>query len=186
MIGHLARVLAGTLLAAACAFAQGTEPFPQPINTTDGVIRVNIAEFASVPDIGGEPARMMLLRDEPGARRLFVNDMRGPLYSVSYDGKTVTQYVDINAASWGVSVQSGGRERGFQSFGRCGTRSRRVAAFCGNSRGNDPIITSMANTARAAESSTSRIARLIRASFAAASTSSSRVKSLRLQGLRLL
>ena len=31
---------------------------------------------------------MMLLVDEPGTRRLFVNDMRGPLYSVSYDGKT--------------------------------------------------------------------------------------------------
>ena len=32
---------------------------------------------------------MMLLVDEPGTRRMFVNDMRGPLYSVSYDGKTV-------------------------------------------------------------------------------------------------
>ena len=30
---------------------------------------------------------MMKLVDEPGTRRLFVNDMRGPLYSVSYDGK---------------------------------------------------------------------------------------------------
>jgi hypothetical protein len=54
--------------------------------------------------------------DEPGSRRLFVNDMRGPLYTVSYDGKTVTRYLDINAAKWGVGVQSAGRERGFQSF----------------------------------------------------------------------
>jgi hypothetical protein len=54
--------------------------------------------------------------NEPGSRRLFVNDMRGPLYSVSYDGKTVAQYVNINAPNWGVSVQSMGRERGFQSF----------------------------------------------------------------------
>ena len=59
---------------------------------------------------------MMLLVDEPGTRRLFVNDMRGPLYSVSYDGKTVTLYLDINAPDWGVSVQSQGNERGFQSF----------------------------------------------------------------------
>ena len=59
---------------------------------------------------------MMLLVDEPGTRRLFVNDMRGPLYSVSYDGKTVTPYLDINAPKWGVGVQSQGRERGFQSF----------------------------------------------------------------------
>ena len=59
---------------------------------------------------------MMLLVDEPGTRRMFVNDMRGPLYSVSYDGKTVTPYLDINAPTWGVSVQSQGNERGFQSF----------------------------------------------------------------------
>ena len=59
---------------------------------------------------------MMLLVDEPGTRRMFVNDMRGPLFTVSYDGGTVTQYLDINASNWGVDVQSGGRERGFQSF----------------------------------------------------------------------
>ena len=59
---------------------------------------------------------MMLLVDEPGTRRMFVNDMRGPLYSVSYDGKTVRLYLDINAPAWGVSVQSQGNERGFQSF----------------------------------------------------------------------
>jgi hypothetical protein len=47
---------------------------------------------------------------------MFVNDMRGPLYAVSYDGATVRQYVDINAPQWGISVQSTGRERGFQSF----------------------------------------------------------------------
>lgn len=70
----------------------------------------------------------MLLVDEPGTRRLFVNDMRGPLYAVSYDGKTVTRYLDINQQEWGVPVQAMGRERGFQSFalhptfGRPGTR----------------------------------------------------------------
>ena len=65
------------------------------------MIRVRFAEFASIPDIGGEAARMMLLVDEPGTRRLFVNDMRGPLYTVSYDGRTVTQYLDINAHAVG-------------------------------------------------------------------------------------
>jgi len=116
MTRHLTHALAATLLTASVAFGQSIDPFPQPINTTDGVIRVNIAEFASVPDMNGEPARMMLLVNEPGTRRLFVNDMRGPLYNVSYDGKTVTRYIDINAQNWGVSVQSQGRERGFQSF----------------------------------------------------------------------
>jgi hypothetical protein len=59
---------------------------------------------------------MMNLVDEPGTKRLFVNDMRGPIYSVSYDGKTVVPYLDVNAATWGNPVQSTGRERGFQSF----------------------------------------------------------------------
>jgi len=110
------RVLAVTLLMACCALAQTIDPFPKPIADNGEPLRVNLVEFASVPDVGGEAARMMLLVNEPGTRRLFVNDMRGPLYTVSYDGKTVTPYVDINASNWGVNVQSQGRERGFQSF----------------------------------------------------------------------
>ena len=63
-----------------------------------------------------EPARMDLLLDEPGTRRMFVNTMRGMLYSVSYDGKTVTPYLDLNDPKWGHPVQFTGSERGFQSF----------------------------------------------------------------------
>jgi hypothetical protein len=115
------------LIAAAAAAQTATDPFPAPIPTTDGVIRVRFREFASIPDVGGEAARIMLLVDEPGTRRMFVNDMRGPLYTVSYDGRTVTPYLNINDPKWGVHVQSMGRERGFQSFalhpqfGRAGT-----------------------------------------------------------------
>jgi hypothetical protein len=94
---------------------QTADPFPQPIEARQGVITVGVRDFASVPDIDGVAARMMNRVNEPGTKRLFVNDMRGPLYSVSYDGK-VALYLDINAAAWGVSVQSMGRERGFQSF----------------------------------------------------------------------
>jgi hypothetical protein len=75
-----------------------------------------VREFASLPDIDGVPARMMRLVDEAGTKRLFVNDMRGPIYVVSYDGKAVSLYLDINDPKWGVSVQSQGRERGFQNF----------------------------------------------------------------------
>jgi hypothetical protein len=57
----------------------------------------------------------MQLLNEPGTRRLFVSVMTGPLYTVSYDGKTVGMYVG-NAPQWEVSVQSQGSERGFQSF----------------------------------------------------------------------
>src|ERR1044072_2647897 len=116
-----------TLFAAAAlllpaVFAQNTgatrNPFPQSIAATEGVIPVRFVEFAAIPDSPGTTqfARPMLLVDEVGSRRLFVNDMRGPLYSVSYDGKSVHLYVDINAEKWGVKVQSNGSERGFQSF----------------------------------------------------------------------
>ena len=95
---------------------QSNDPYPQPIAATEGVIRVNAREFASLPDIDGVPARMMRLVDETGTKRLFVNDMRGPIYSVSYDGKAVSLYLDINDPKWGVAVQAQGRERGFQNF----------------------------------------------------------------------
>ncbi len=88
------------------ASAQTTnDPFPTPVAAVEGVINVDFVEFASIPDIDGQAARVMLLVDEPGSRRMFVNDMRGPLYSVSYDGQTVTQYVDVNAETWGVSIE---------------------------------------------------------------------------------
>ena len=117
------RIASGIALAAVIGVAAGStfaqkpdDPFPSPIPAEEGAIRVNLTEFALLPDVGGEAARTMLLVDEPGTRRLFVNDMRGPLYTVSYDGKAVALYLDVNAAAWGTPVQSMGRERGVQSF----------------------------------------------------------------------
>ena len=113
----VARLIAAAMLLASPAVAQTTnDPFPEPIASVEGVIRVGYVEFASIPDLAGEAARMMLVTTGPGTRRLFVNDMRGPLYSISYDGRTVKQYLDVNAAAWKVGVQSMGNERGFQSF----------------------------------------------------------------------
>src|SRR5262245_57450934 len=115
------RAIAVALLLATPQFAQlqgVRDPIAKPIASTEGVITVQAVEFASLPDTPGQaqPARMMLLLTEPGTRRLFVNDMRGQLYSVSYDGKTVTLYLDVNAQDWGIGVQSQGAERGLQSF----------------------------------------------------------------------
>jgi len=115
------------LFAAPLAAQNTSDPFPTPIEPAAGVIAVNFREFASIPDIDGTPARMMTLFTEPGTERIFVTDMRGPIYSVSYDGSSVSQYVNINDAQWGVAVQSQGRERGIQSmtfhpqFGQAGT-----------------------------------------------------------------
>jgi mono/diheme cytochrome c family protein len=43
-------------------------------------------------------ARVNYLRDEPGGRRFFVNDLNGPLYILDKQKKTVTTYLDFNGA----------------------------------------------------------------------------------------
>ena len=87
MAARLFRTLLAVALSISPLVAQTTTTTPlPPIDSAASVITVNVAEFASIPDVDGVAARMMLLVDEPGTRRLFVNDMRGPLYSVSYDG----------------------------------------------------------------------------------------------------
>ena len=43
-------------------------------------------------------ARVNYLRDEPGGRRFFVNDLNGPLYILDKQTKAVTTYLDFNGA----------------------------------------------------------------------------------------
>ena len=106
-----------TLLFSSSLFAQTEiDPFPEPIEANKYVITVAFEEFATIPDNNGLAARLMSLVDEPGTQRLFVNDMRGVVYSVSFDGKNVAPYLDINAGEWGIPVQPDGRERGVQSI----------------------------------------------------------------------
>jgi glucose/arabinose dehydrogenase len=110
-------ILLAAALCASPACGQTTgDPFPTPIPATDGAVVVHFVEFARVPDVGGEAARMMLLVDEPGTRRMFVNDMRGTLYSVSHDGRNVETYLNLDDPRWSVGVASSSNEMGFQSF----------------------------------------------------------------------
>ncbi|HEX6315083.1 MAG TPA: PQQ-dependent sugar dehydrogenase [Gemmatimonadaceae bacterium] len=98
----------------ATAGAQVTNPYVTGIRPDDAVV-VGFREFATLPDIEGVAARMMLLMPEPGTRNVFVNDMRGPLYRVSGDGE-VALYLNVDDPRWEKRVQSRGRERGVQSF----------------------------------------------------------------------
>ncbi len=41
-------------------------------------------------------ARVNFLRDEPGGRRFFVNDLNGPLYILDKQTKRFTTYLDFN------------------------------------------------------------------------------------------
>jgi len=92
------------------------DPFPTAIETTQGVVAVKFVEFATIPDVKGEAPRLMHFVDEPGTKRLFVSVMTGALYSLSYDGKVVTEYLDLTAPAWNVAVQASGAEQGVQSF----------------------------------------------------------------------
>jgi hypothetical protein len=108
--------LAAALLIATPLAGQVTnDPFPDPIHEGDDVLEVGVVRFAPLPFVAGEAPRPMLLVDEPGTSRMFVNDMWGPIYTLSYDGD-VAPYLDIDDARWGVRVNASGRERGFQSF----------------------------------------------------------------------
>jgi len=109
-------LIATTLLAFEAHSEITKDPFPAPIEAKEGVIMVKFVEFATIPYVGAEAPRMMLLLDEPGTKRIFMHTMRGPIYSISYDGKTVIEYLDINAENWGVNVQFSSHDRGFQSF----------------------------------------------------------------------
>ncbi len=95
---------------------RSNNPFTMPIPATEGVIVVRAVEFASVPDVNNRAARMNLILDQAETKRLFVNVMTGVLYAVSYDGKSVTPYLDINDPKWSMPVQANNSEQGFQSF----------------------------------------------------------------------
>ena len=62
--------------------------------TTDPVL-VHVAELAVLPDADGMPASVQRLVDVPSVGRLFVGTERGMLYAVSYDGVTVSPFLDI-------------------------------------------------------------------------------------------
>ena len=62
------------------------------------------ADYAQAPITGdpagantrGQLARINYLRDEPGGRRFFVNDLNGPLYVVNKQTKAFAVYLDFN------------------------------------------------------------------------------------------
>ncbi|MFI5078281.1 MAG: PQQ-dependent sugar dehydrogenase, partial [Vicinamibacteria bacterium] len=67
---------------------------------------LQLADYAQLPitgdldgkDTRGELARVNFLRDEPGGRRFFVNDLNGPLYILDKRTRAFTTYLDFNGA----------------------------------------------------------------------------------------
>jgi glucose/arabinose dehydrogenase/cytochrome c2 len=84
------------------------QPPPAPV--------LELEDYAALPITGqldgqntrGQLARVNVMRDEPGGRRFFVNDLNGPLYLLDKQKKTFTTYLDFNGA--------GGRPGLFRRF----------------------------------------------------------------------
>jgi mono/diheme cytochrome c family protein len=92
-------ILTGALLLAlAVARPFGVQPPPR--------IALELQDYAALPitadntndNTRAQLARVNYLRDEPGGRRFFVNDLNGPLYILDKQKKTVTTYLDFNGA----------------------------------------------------------------------------------------
>ncbi len=70
-------------------------------------LALELSDYAQMPvtgDVNGENtrgqlARVNFLRDEPGGRRFFVNDLNGPLYILDKQTKAFTTYLDFNGAA---------------------------------------------------------------------------------------
>ena len=76
----------------------------QPAPATPARLALELQEYAAMPitadnanaNTRAQLARVNFLRDEPGGRRFFVNDLNGPLYILDKRTKTFTTYLNFN------------------------------------------------------------------------------------------
>ena len=88
------------LAAILCATVGMARPFVQPATR----LALQLEEYAALPvtadntneNTRAQLARVNFMRDEPGGRRFFVNDLNGPLYILDKRTKTFTKYLDFN------------------------------------------------------------------------------------------
>ena len=59
-------------------------------------VQMPITADNSADNTRAQLARVNFLRDEPGGRRFFVNDLNGPLYILDKKTKQFTTYLDFN------------------------------------------------------------------------------------------
>ena len=93
---------AGTLIGTAVLALAVVRPLAvQPAPTR---LALELQDYAALPvtadntntNTRAQLARVNYMRDEPGSRRFFVNDLNGPLYILDKQKKTFTTYLDFN------------------------------------------------------------------------------------------
>lgn len=98
---QLSMSFAQAALISVIAFGLATRP---AVAEPSPKLALEFAEYVQLPITGelsgqntrGQLARINFLRDEPGGRRFFVNDLNGPLYIIDKKTKAVTTYLDFN------------------------------------------------------------------------------------------
>lgn len=112
---HIVPSLVALSLLTAAAVGQTNNPIAGSIDRTDFSVRIE--PFVTLPDSGSgnaAPPRLNLLTTaNDGSGRLFVNDQRGPLYTIAPD-RSVGEYLDLRDYPLNVTTATG--EQGFQSF----------------------------------------------------------------------
>jgi mono/diheme cytochrome c family protein len=94
IVNYLRALAANKIVEAAAPAAADTTPRP----------KLELADYAQMPitaDNNGDNTRAQLarvnfMRDEPGGRRFFINDLNGPLYIFDKQTKKFTVYLDFN------------------------------------------------------------------------------------------
>ena len=98
----MSRVPVLPVVIAALAVAATRTPAAQPSTR----LALQLEDYVKMPITGeldgqntrGLLARVNFLRDEPGGRRFFANDLNGPLYILDKQKRTFTSYIDLNGA----------------------------------------------------------------------------------------
>jgi hypothetical protein len=96
-----------------CANAVFAQTFPSPIPISP--LQVGIRDVARLPNPEpGVVPRMSVATHDPSGR-LFVNDQRGPMYTVNPSSGSVVEYFDIRDFA-GIDLTNQSGEQGFQGF----------------------------------------------------------------------
>ncbi len=84
------------LLALTLARPFAVQPTPRLVLELQDYAALPITADNTDANTRAQLARVNYLRDEPGGRRFFVNDLNGPLYILDKQTKTFTKYLDFN------------------------------------------------------------------------------------------
>ena len=87
---------AGLALALTAAEPLASQGAPQLVLDLQDYVALPITADNTDANTRAQLARVNYMRDEPGGRRFFVNDLNGPLYLLDKQTKTFTKYLDFN------------------------------------------------------------------------------------------